>query len=60
MTKKERRDLLKVGKRHTGLYLPVDLLRRVAQYQLDKTGTAYGRNAVVIRAIEEFLKREGY
>jgi metal-responsive CopG/Arc/MetJ family transcriptional regulator len=44
-------------KRPTGIYLPPDLLRRLAQYQVDRTGRLYGRNEIIIQAIEEFLKR---
>jgi|GEM_PF-1951314 metal-responsive CopG/Arc/MetJ family transcriptional regulator len=43
-------------KKHTGVYLPADLLRRLAQYQVDKAGRLYGRNEIIIQAIEEFLK----
>jgi len=44
-------------KKHTGVYLPPALLRRLAQYQVDKAGSLYGRNEIVIQAIEEFLKK---
>lgn len=44
-------------KKHTGIYLPPDLLRRLAQYQVDKAGRLYGRNEIIIQAIEQFLKR---
>ena len=43
-------------KKHSGVYLPADLLRRLAQYQVDKAGRLYGRNEIIIQAIEEFLK----
>jgi len=44
-------------KKHTGVYLPSDLLKRLAQFQVDKSGGLYGRNEIIIRAIDEFLKR---
>jgi len=43
-------------KKHSGVYLPADLLRRLAQHQVDKAGRLYGRNEIIIQAIEEFLK----
>ena len=47
-------------KKHTGVYLPPDLLRRLAQYQIDKAGSLYGRNEIIIQAIDEFLKKNKY
>lgn len=48
-------------KKHTAVYLPSDLLRRLGQYQLDKTGGLQrGRNEIIIQAIDNFLKREKY
>lgn len=44
-------------KKHIGIYLPAELLRRLAEYQFKKTGSTYGRNEVIIQAIEDFLKR---
>ena len=44
-------------KRPTGIYLPPDLLKRLAQYQVDTVGRLYGRNEIIVQAIEEFLKR---
>ncbi len=46
-----------IKKKHTGVYLPPDLLKRLAQFQVDKAGGLYGRNEIIIRAIDEFLKR---
>jgi hypothetical protein len=47
-------------KKHTGVYLPPELLRRLGQYQLDKTGSLRGRNEIIIQAIDAFLKKEKY
>jgi hypothetical protein len=47
-------------KKHTAVYLPPDLLRRLGQYQLDKTGSFRGRNDIIIQAIEGFLAKEKY
>ncbi len=44
-------------KKHTGVYLPPDLLRRLAQYQVDKAGSLYGRNEIIVQAIDEFLRK---
>ncbi len=49
-----------MSKKHTGVYLPPDLLRRLGQYQLDKTGSFRGRNEIIIQAIDAFLKKEKY
>ena len=50
----------KMEKKHTAVYLPPDLLRRLGQYQLDKTGSLHGRNGIIIQAIDSFLKKEKY
>ena len=47
-------------KKHTAVYLPPDLLLRLGQYQLDKTSGIHGRNEIIIKAIEAFLKKEKY
>jgi len=47
-------------KKHTAVYLPQELLRRLGQYQLDKTGSFRGRNEIIIQAIDSFLKKEKY
>jgi metal-responsive CopG/Arc/MetJ family transcriptional regulator len=47
-------------KKHTAVYLPQELLRRLGQYQLDKTGAFRGRNEIIIQAIDAFLKKEKY
>lgn len=48
-------------KKHTAVYLPPDLLRRLGQYQLDTTGGLQrGRNEIIIQAIDIFLKKEKY
>jgi hypothetical protein len=47
-------------KKHTGVYLPPDLLRRLGQYQLDKTASLRCRNEIIIQAIDAFLKKEKY
>jgi hypothetical protein len=47
-------------KKHTAVYLPPELLRRLGQYQLDKTGSFRGRNEIIIQAIDSFLKKEKY
>ena len=47
-------------KKHTAVYLPPDLLRRLGQYQLDKTGGLRGRNEIIIQAIDTYLKKEKY
>ncbi|MGA3327065.1 MAG: hypothetical protein ABSF45_21585 [Terriglobia bacterium] len=44
-------------KRPTGIYLPADLFKRLAQYQVDKVGRLYGRNEIIIQAIDEFLRK---
>ena len=48
------------AKKHTAVYLPSDLLRRLGQYQLDKIGSLHGRNEIIIQAIDGFLKKEKY
>jgi hypothetical protein len=48
------------NKKHTGVYLPPELLRRLGQYQLDKTGSLRARNDIIIEAIDSFLKKEKY
>ena len=60
MRAEERQTMEEPKKKHTAVYLPPELLRRLAQYQLDKTGGTYGRNEIVIQAIEEFLKKHKY
>ncbi len=47
-------------KKHTAVYLPPELLRRLGQYQLDKVGSLRGRNDIIIQAIDGFLKKEKY
>ncbi len=47
-------------KKHTAVYLPPELLRRLGQYQLDKIGSLRGRNEIIIQAIDSFLKKEKY
>ncbi|MBI4480842.1 MAG: hypothetical protein HY651_12540 [Acidobacteria bacterium] len=47
-------------KKHTAVYLPPELLRRLGQYQLDKTGSLRSRNDIIIRAVDSFLKKEKY
>lgn len=47
-------------KKHTAVYLPPELLRRLGQYQLDKTGSFRGRNEIIIQAIDHYLKKEKY
>lgn len=47
-------------KKHTAVYLPPELLRRLGHYQLDKTGSFHGRNEIIIQAIDSFLKKEKY
>ncbi len=59
MVKKKRREKME-AKKHTAVYLPADLLRRLGQYQLDKTGSLHGRNEIIIQAIDSFLKKEKY
>lgn len=49
----------KMEKKHTAVYLPHDLLRRLGQYQLDKTGSFHGRNEIIVQAIDSFLKEVG-
>jgi hypothetical protein len=49
---------MQTEKKHTAIYLPPDLLRRLAEYQLRITGSPYGRNRIVIEAIEAFLKKK--
>jgi len=44
-------------KKHTGVYLPPELIQRLARFQIEKQGTLYGRNEIIIQAIEEFLKK---
>lgn len=44
-------------KKHTGVYLPPDLLKRLSQFQVDKSGSLYGRNEIIIQAIDEFLRK---
>lgn len=47
-------------KKHTAVYLPLAMLRRLGHYQADKMGSLRGRNEIIIRAIDAFLKKEGY
>ncbi|MGO9272840.1 MAG: hypothetical protein ACLQOO_21820 [Terriglobia bacterium] len=47
-------------KKHTAVYLPPELLRRLSQYQVDKSGTLYGRNEIIVQAIEDFLRKRKY
>ena len=56
--KQEKKQMQK--KKHTAVYLPPEMLRRLGQYQLDKTGGLHGRNDIIIRAIDSFLKKEKY
>ena len=56
--KREKKQMQK--KKHTAVYLPLEMLRRLGQYQLDKTGSFHGRNDIIIRAIDRFLKKEKY
>ncbi len=44
-------------KKHTAVYLPPELLRRLSQYQVDTSGRLYGRNEIIVQAIDEFLKK---
>ena len=57
---KKMETVAETKKQHTGVYLPPDLLRRLGQYQLDKTGGLRGRNEIIIQAIDVFLKKEKY
>lgn len=56
----KKQESKKVEKKHTAVYLPPELLRRLGQYQLDKTGSLRARNEIIIRAIDSFLKKEKY
>ena len=44
-----------VKKHHTSVYIPKELEDRVNDYLMSETGSTYGRNQLILDAIEEYL-----
>ena len=43
---------------HITFYMPEDLYNRLEQYALKYVGRTYGKNEIIIQALDEFLKRK--
>lgn len=44
----------------TTTYIPIELNRRLLHYKADHMATTYGRNDVLMEALDFFLTKRGY